>query len=145
MSPLGVVPQTIVDCRIGLPDRWRSRAPGSAAEQLRSVVDPLVDDDVARASLEAAVLWYDENYAQDGLFTLAVWVPDARSGLVAGALVAVLAAVPPGPDPVADLVKHVSRPPRERDRKVLHYDKSRGAVNAGPLVLELLTSATKST
>jgi len=139
------VAQTIVDCRMGLPDRWGSWLPGDAVAQLRDVVDPLADAGEARLNLEEAVLWCDERYAQEeGLIGLAVWVPDAATGVASGVLATVVVKVPPGPEPAAVLLEQARRPPRERGMKVLSYNKVGGTVNAGPLVLELLTIANKA-
>jgi len=137
--------RNLVDCRVTLPEHWTSWPPGDAATRLRDVVDPLVDGEEARETLESAVLWCDEHNEQDGLFTLGLWIPDPATGVPAGVLTGVLAAVPPGPDPAGTLLAMARRPPRGHGMKVLHYDKSLSRVNAGPAVLELATIATKAT
>jgi len=126
-------------------DRWTSWPPGEASARLRAVVDPFVDGDEAREALDSAVTWCDEHNAQDGLFTLGLWVPDPRTGVAAGVLTGVLASVPPGPDPADALFASARRPPRGHGLKVLHYDKSLSRVAAGPAILELATIATKCT
>lgn len=128
-----------------LPEHWASWPPGDAAPRMREVIDPLVTTDAAREALESAVLWCDHHNAQDGLFTLGLWVPDPGTGVPAGVLTGVLATVPPGPDPAGTLFASARRPPRGHGLKVLHYDKSLSRVTAGPAVLELATIATRST
>lgn len=135
----------VLDCRIAVPEDWTSWPPGEAEQRMREVVDPHVTTEAARAALESAVLWIDQHNAQDGLFTLGLWVPDPATGVPAGVLTGVLADVVPGPDPAAALFASARRPPRGHGLKVLHYDKSLSRVTAGPAVLELATIATKPT
>ncbi|MGN8244152.1 hypothetical protein ACTHAM_001051 [Cellulomonas soli] len=101
--------------------------------------------DEARAMVAAAVDWVDEREATPGLIDLAIWVPDPTTGVTAGVLTVVLADVTPGPDPAGRWLHDIRRKPRLRGIRVLHHDTAPARVNAGPTVLELLTTADKRT
>ena len=103
----------------------------------------LADGPLAQARVREAVVAVDSDLLPEvPLLTVAVWVPQRETGEVVAAMVAELVVgVPPGPDPVAELVRGAARAPRRRGERTLEYSVAPGELPAGPASIQTRTWA----
>lgn len=139
-------PGQIASWTMGAPQAWGSWMPREGAASADTVAADLADGDAARARVREGVLAVDGALPPAVPFlTTAVWVPDRSTGEVCGVLVAeLLVGVPSTPDPVAEFLRLVAKPPKRRGERTFEYSVARAELPAGPAGIQTRTWADKA-
>jgi len=136
---------SILKYELGALPGWAGWAPGRGTAQADEVAAALGATPQAQARVREAVLVFDARIPPVGAhLSAALWVPDPATGEVWGfLLVDLMVGDPARPTTPEEFLAAVRKPEKQRGLKVLDYSVSAGDKPAGPVVVQVETTAPK--